>query len=59
MDFLNQLLRKVEGKNVDLTYLPKEQMGAAVSDRKAIYDIYCENERGEKFIVELQKAKQK
>jgi predicted transposase/invertase (TIGR01784 family) len=27
-------------------------------DRKAIYDIYCENEKGEKFIVELQKAKQ-
>lgn len=27
-------------------------------DRKAIFDIYCENERGEKFIVELQKTKQ-
>jgi len=26
--------------------------------RKAIFDIYCENERGEKFIVEMQKAKQ-
>ncbi|MCW5210151.1 PD-(D/E)XK nuclease family transposase, partial [Desulfobulbus sp. US1] len=27
-------------------------------DRKAIFDLYCENERGEKFIVELQKSKQ-
>jgi len=25
---------------------------------KRFYDIYCENEKGEKFIVELQKAKQ-
>lgn len=28
-------------------------------DRKAIFDLYCENEKGEKFIVELQKTKQK
>ncbi len=28
-------------------------------DRKVIYDLYCENEKGEKFIVELQKARQK
>jgi predicted transposase/invertase (TIGR01784 family) len=27
-------------------------------DRKAIFDLYCENEKGEKFIVELQKTKQ-
>ncbi|HKK59248.1 MAG TPA: hypothetical protein VJ937_07205 [Salinivirga sp.] len=23
-------------------------------DRKAIFDLYCENQKGEKFIVELQ-----
>jgi hypothetical protein len=27
-------------------------------DRKEIYDIYCINEKGEKFIVQLKKAKQ-
>ena len=27
-------------------------------NRKAIFDLYCENEKGEKFIVELQKTKQ-
>ena len=27
-------------------------------DRKAIFDLYCESESGEKFIVEVQKAKQ-
>ncbi|GAB4399161.1 MAG: hypothetical protein OHK0053_18900 [Microscillaceae bacterium] len=24
-----------------------------------VFDLYCENEKGEKFIIELQKAKQK
>jgi predicted transposase/invertase (TIGR01784 family) len=58
MDFLNELLKKDEGKIVDLTYLPLEQLGKLIHSRKAIFDIYCENEKGEKFIVELQKAKQ-
>lgn len=58
IDFLNELLRKDEGEIKDLTYLSKEQLGRTIDERKAIFDIYCENERGEKFIVELQKAKQ-
>ncbi len=58
IDFLNELLRKDEGKIIDLTFLPKEQLGRAIDDRRAIFDIYCENEQHEKFIVELQKAKQ-
>ena len=28
-------------------------------DRRAVFDLYCESETGEKFIVEMQKAKQK
>ncbi len=58
IDFLNELLGKDEGRIVDLTYLSTEQLGRSWDDRKAIFDIYCENEKGEKFIVELQKAKQ-
>ncbi len=58
MDFLNELLKKDEAKIINLTYLPKEQLGRAEWDRKAIFDIYCESEDGTKFIVELQKAKQ-
>ncbi|WP_089724259.1 Rpn family recombination-promoting nuclease/putative transposase [Candidatus Thiosymbion oneisti] len=58
IDFLNELLRKDEGEIKDITYLSKEQLGRTIDDRKAIFDIYCENEQGEKFIVELQKAKQ-
>jgi len=57
IDFLNELLREEQGEIVDLTFKKTEQLGAAVIDRKAIFDIYCENEKGEKFIVEMQKAK--
>ncbi len=58
LDFLNELLKEEQGKIQDLTYLKTEQLGDTDIDRKAIFDLYCENERGEKFIVELQKSKQ-
>jgi predicted transposase/invertase (TIGR01784 family) len=57
IDFLNALLPQ-NNKIVDLNFKNTEQLGQTDADRKAIYDIYCENENGEKFIVELQKAKQ-
>jgi predicted transposase/invertase (TIGR01784 family) len=59
IDFLNELLSKSGETVVDLTYLSTEQLGRASDERKAIYDIYCKNEKGEHFIVEMQKAKQK
>ncbi|NJO16426.1 MAG: PD-(D/E)XK nuclease family transposase [Thioploca sp.] len=58
IDFLNTLLGKETGEIVELTYLPTEQLPARLVDRKAIFDIYCETAIGEKFIVEIQKAKQ-
>lgn len=57
IDFLNALLPE-QNKIIDLTFKNTEQLGLTDLDRKAIYDIYCENDKGEKFIVELQKAKQ-
>jgi predicted transposase/invertase (TIGR01784 family) len=57
LDFLNALLPNSD-KIVELIFKNNEQLGQIDLDRKAIYDIYCENEKGEKFIVELQKAKQ-
>ena len=57
IDFLNALLPE-RNKITDLTFKNTEQLGLTDLDRKAIYDIYCENDKGEKFIVELQKAKQ-
>ena len=38
----------------DVTYLNGEHFGDSLLDRKAIFDVYCENEQGEKFIVEMQ-----
>lgn len=58
VDFLNQLIGPETGLIKDLTFLSTEQLGRSRVDRQAIFDIYCENEVGEKFIVELQKAKQ-
>lgn len=57
LDFLNSLLPQ-QKTITTLTFKNTEQIGQTDTDRKAIYDIYCENEHGEKFIVELQKAKQ-
>jgi len=58
LDFLNELLHKEEGKIVSLSYLKTERLGVSEESRRAIFDLYCENENGEKFIVELQKTKQ-
>jgi len=58
LDFLNELLHKEEGKIVSLSYLKNEMLGVSEEARKAVFDIHCENEKGEKFIVEIQKSKQ-
>ena len=57
IDFLNSLLPDTAHIK-DLTFKNTEQLPITPDERKAVYDIYCENDRGEKFIVELQKAKQ-
>lgn len=57
MDFLNQLLPE-RHRVRDLTYKRTDNLGAGEADRRAVFDIYCESENGEKIIVEMQKAKQ-
>ncbi len=59
LDFLNELLKEEEGKITALSYLPNEKLPISLGDRRAIFDIYCTNEKGEQFIVEMQKAEQK
>ncbi len=59
LDFLNELLKEQEGRITELSYLPSEKLPISVGDRRAIFDIYCTNEKGEQFIVEMQKAEQK
>ncbi len=57
IDFLNSLLAG-EQQIKNLTYLKNEHLGSSDNERKGIFDLYCENEKNEKFIVEIQKAKQ-
>ncbi len=59
LDFLNELLKEEQGKITEFTYLKNENLGNTKLNRKAVFDLYCTNEKGEKFIVELQKTKQK
>ena len=58
INFLNSLFGK-EQVIRDVKFLNSENVGDVYTDRKAIFDVYCENEHGEKFIVEMQNAYQK
>ena len=42
----------------DIRFLDKELLGDTVEDRSCIYGIYCTNEDGELFIVEMQNRRQ-
>ncbi len=57
LDFLNQLFTE-RGEITDITFLKNENLGRGDTDRKAVFDLYCKNEKDERFIIELQKAKQ-
>ncbi len=57
ISFLNALLNG-EQTVKEVTYLNPEQIGINEYDRRAVFDVYCENERGEKFLVEMQKGVQ-
>ena len=58
INFLNSLF---DGRKVikSLKYSNSEHVGDIYTERKAIFDVYCESEDGEKFIVEMQNASQK
>jgi predicted transposase/invertase (TIGR01784 family) len=57
LDFIQTLLPDKQTITT-ITYLKTEKLGRATTERKAIFDLYCENDKGEKFIVELQRAEQ-
>lgn len=57
LHLVNALL---QGREVikSLTLLPNEQLGDTEEDRRSVFDVYCENEKGDKIIIEMQKAEQ-
>jgi len=58
IDFLNEFLKKENIKIAELLYKKTDRLGTSQLDRNVVFDLYCENEKGDKFTVELQKAKQ-
>ncbi len=56
MDFLNSILPE-EHQISSLTFQKTEQLPDHEDDRKTIFDILCEDKKGEKFIVEMQKSR--
>ncbi len=57
LSFINSLLHGKE-KIKSLTYLNTEHLGISEADRRAVFDVYCENEREEKILVEMQRGEQ-
>ena len=56
ISFLNALF--MGHQNIkDINYLPMERLGI-YGNRRAIFDVYCEDENGSKFIVEMQNVSQ-
>jgi predicted transposase/invertase (TIGR01784 family) len=58
IDFLNQLLPE-HHQIADLNFRNPENLADLSAERKAIFDIHCKALSGERFIVEMQKAKVK
>lgn len=56
IDFLNQLLPP-QHQIVELSFKNPENMAETIEERRSIFDIYCQSPTGERFIVEMQKAK--
>ena len=57
ISFLNTLLPE-RHQIAELQYTKNEYQGISQMDRKAIFDLNCISNTGERFIVELQKVKQ-
>jgi len=57
LHLVNDLL---QGREVikSLTLLSTEQLGDTEEDRRSVFDVYCENEKGDKIIIEMLKAEQ-
>lgn len=57
ISFLNDLL-PIKDKIVEINFKKNQQMGRDIESRSAVYDIFCEDEKNNQFIVEMQNARQ-
>ena len=64
IEFLNALFEAEQDPAIerhvitDLTYLPGEQLGILETDRRAVFDVYCQTASGKKIVVEMQNSYQ-
>ena len=58
MHLLNVFISDDTGIITDITYLPTEMLGVRKEDKYVRYDLYCKNQGGRHFIVEMQNGKQ-
>lgn len=62
ISFLNEVIQQEVIQQeviIDITFRNVEMLGLKQDQRRAVFDIFCENEKGEFFIVEMQKSRQK
>ena len=57
-NFLSDILG-LPSRIEQITFLPREQLPESATERRGILDLYCITEMGERFIVEMQKSRQK
>ena len=55
--FLNEIVPHRE-TIVDVQYLPTEQLGNIEGNRRAFFDLYCIDEKGKRYIIEMQIGRQ-
>ena len=58
ISFLNDIL-ELEYPIIEIEYKNLEKLGIHISDRRAIFDIYCKDSKKDQFIVELQRSRQR
>lgn len=58
IDFLNSAIADEVGVITNITFLPTEQLGLLPEDKRVVFDIYCENQNDDHFIIEMQRARQ-
>ena len=58
IDFLNSMLPE-EHFVKTLEFRNTEKLGFSEAERRAVFDIFCQAESGERFVVEMQKARQR